>query len=406
MRIKTLAKQAKVKGIHLLATGDCLHTGWMKEIMELREVNEGTYELEETRFVLSTEIEDQFRVHHLLLFPCISAALDFKERIGSKSKNLESDGRPSLRMGAEDIAQIAKDCGALIGPCHAFTPWTSMYAAHDSIKDCYGDLTSYISFVELGLSADINYADRIEELSRLTFLTNSDAHSPYPVRLAREFNRFELENVTFSGLKKGILREGEGRRAEGSLKGKWGSILNVGLPPQEGKYNQSACIACYKHYSITEAIMKRWKCNCGKRIKKGVEDRVEELATFKEPKHPDHRPPYLYIIPLAEIIAMAIGHRSPNTKGVSNQWRRLVDTYGDEVSVLIDAELKEINDFADEMVVTAIQMFREGRIILQPGGGGQYGKIELPQKGNKEVSLGRNNQELRGQITLFEYNNR
>jgi len=64
-------------------------------------------------------------------------------------------------------------------------------------------------FYGTGLSADTSYADRIAELQCLTFLTNSDAHSPYVNKLAREFNRFKMENISFDELKMAIIREKE-----------------------------------------------------------------------------------------------------------------------------------------------------------------------------------------------------
>lgn len=56
-------------------------------------------------------------------------------------------------------------------------------------------------FLELGLSADTNMADRIEELQDIVFLTNSDAHSPWPHRLGREFNRLKLDDFSYTSLK-------------------------------------------------------------------------------------------------------------------------------------------------------------------------------------------------------------
>ena len=135
MNIKTISVEAPKKGIDVVATGDCLHSGWLKEIREsTRSVDEGTLELNKTRFVLSTEVEDKNRVHHLLYFPSFSSVEEFKEKIESKSRNLETDGRPNVNMDGEEIAQIAKDLDILIGPSHAFTPWTALYAHHDSQK--------------------------------------------------------------------------------------------------------------------------------------------------------------------------------------------------------------------------------------------------------------------------------
>jgi uncharacterized protein (TIGR00375 family) len=393
MSIALLSTEAKKKGIQLLASGDCLHSKWFSEIKTMEEVDEGTFELNDTRFVLSTEVEDRKRVHHLLFFPSLSSAQDFRERVLQYSKNMDSDGRPNLRLDGEEIAQHAKDVDALIGPCHAFTPWTALYAYHDSLKSCYKDLENYVSYVELGLSADTFYADRISELKKLTFLTNSDAHSPYPVRLAREFTRFEMKDATYSELRKALLREG-GRK----------SILNVGLPPQEGKYNESACIKCFTHYTLRESVMHKWKCTkCGKRIKKGVMDRINEIATYDAPKHPKHRPSYLHLIPLAEIIKMAIGQKSPNTKTVTRIWSDLITRFGDEVNVLVDAEFAEIAKVTDNRVKNAIEAFREGRVIMHPGGGGQYGFVEIPDKKAYEKYLKKRNKSKMGQASLFEF---
>ena len=369
MNIETISLEAPKKGVNVVATGDCLHNGWMKEISQCNVIDEGTFELNGTRFILSTEIEGQKRVHHLLYFPNVTAVWDFKERIKSKSKNLETDGRPNVNMSGEELAGIAKDLDILIGPAHAFTPWTAIYAYHDSLEDCYGDFTDYISFVELGLSADSHFADKIEELHRLTFLTNSDCHSPHPVRLAREFNRFEVKDATYNEIKKAILR------VDGNC-----PVLNVGLPPQEGKYHESACISCYTHYNLEEAKRRKWKCSCGKRIKKGVKDRINEKADSFEPQHPDHRPYYMHLIPLTEIIAKAVGQRNPFTQTVTKRWNELISAFGNEINVLIETDINEIKRVTAPAITEAIQAFRENKIIVRPGGGGQYGTIELPSE--------------------------
>ena len=369
MNIETISLEAPRKGIDIVATGDCLHSGWMKEIKQCKIVDDGTFELNSTHFILSTEIEDQRRVHHLLYFPSISAVEDFKEKIKSKSKNLETDGRPNINMSGEELASLAKDFDIIIGGAHVFTPWTAMYAYHSSLEDCYGDLADYVSFIELGLSADTYFADKIQELHRLTFLTNSDCHSPHPVRLAREFNRFIVKDINFSEIKKAILRTGGNK-----------PILNVGLPPQEGKYHESACISCFTHYTLEEAQRRRWKCSCGKRIKKGVKDRINEIANFKEPVHPEHRPPYIHLIPLAEIITKAVGQRNPFTQTVNKRWSELIAAFKNEINVLIDENIDEISKVTAPAITEAIKAFREKKVIIRPGGGGQYGTIELPNK--------------------------
>jgi uncharacterized protein (TIGR00375 family) len=154
-------------------------------------------------------------------------------------------------------------------------------------------------------------------------------------------------------------------------------VLNVGMFPEEGKYNESACIRCFRHYTMRESTIKSWRCSCGGIIKKGVKDRINELATFEKPALPTHRPPYVHLIPLSEIISMALGI-GPNTKGVNRIWSLLVGRFGSEVAVLVDSDIEEIKvSGADERVINAIVALREGRVKVYPGGGGKYGRIEL-----------------------------
>ncbi len=392
MDIPTIAREAAKKGINLIGTGDCLHAKWLDQIKRLPE-SDGIFSLNDTSFVLTVEIEGAHRVHHLLIVPSISKAEELRERFMKHSRDIDADGRPTVKLGGAEIAEYARDAGAMIGPCHAFTPWTAMYAYHDSLEDCYQDLAGYISFVELGLSADTSYADRISELHRLTFLTNSDAHSPWPNKLAREFNRFEMPDITFGDLEKAILRKNGCK-----------PVLNVGMFPEEGKYNESACIRCFKRYTLQECLIKKWKCTCGARIKKGVRDRVNELADLPEPKHPDHRPEYLHLIPLAEIIALALGHSSPYTKTVQSAWNELIKKPGSEIAVLVDADIASLG--GDPRIVDAIRAFQEGKVIITPGGGGKYGSIELPAGGNGNVELdyyAGKTEETPAQRSLFDY---
>lgn len=392
MDLATLAKEASRKGVQLLGTGDCLHPKWLSAIQEL-DAKDGLFYFKDneagTNFVLTVEVEDARRVHHLLILPSIAKVEELYESFCKYSTDIDSDGRPTLRLSGEEIAEHAKDVEALIGPCHAFTPWTALYAYYNSLHECYGDLSGYVSFLELGLSADSSYADRIKGLHTLTFLTNSDAHSPSPIRLAREFNRFLVQDMTFDELKAAIAREG-GRKP----------VLNVGLPPKEGKYNESACIRCYKHYSLREALIMKWRCACGGMIKKGVHDRVNELADC-DGTPPEHRPPYMHLIPLAEIIGLAVG-KSASSKTVTEIWESLLAKFSTEVNVMVDTALEELREvIRDDRVVEAIRAFRAAKIGVIPGGGGKYGIIVLNPEGSDEVA--EPERADKGQLSLFDF---
>lgn len=364
MDLPEIARGAKKKGVVIVGTGDCLHLKWLKEIKALAE-NDGLFTLDDIRYVLTVEVEDRHRVHHLIILPDIAKAMELRERFSGRTTTLDSDGRPKLHMEGAEIADAALEAGGLIGPSHAFTPWTGLYASYRSLRECYQEHADAVSFIELGLSADNDYADRIAELSTRTFLSNSDAHSPRSNKLAREFNQLDLHNLSFEDLRNAITRE-KGQRI----------TLNVGFYPEEGKYNRTACTRCYRQYTAQRMEELQGRCpECGGQIKLGVRDRVEYLADFAKPAHPDHRPPYLHLIPLAEIIAMALGKKSALAVGVQKCWNELVKDRT-EIEVLMEADLSELK--AEPEVIEAIEAFRAGKVIVKPGGGGKYGEVSLP----------------------------
>ncbi len=389
MVLDTIAQQAKLKGLAFVGTGDVFHPRWFESIKaELVEVAEGTFEhpRHHTRFILTVEVEDKHRVHHLIFLPALAAIESVREELAKHSNDIDVDGRARVELGAPEIVDIALAHDCLIGPAHAFTPWTSMYKEFDSMRACYGDRAPDVKFLELGLSADTLMADRIAELQEVTFMSNSDAHSPWPDKLGREFNRFELAEPTYAEVIKAIKRE-NGRRI----------VLNVGFDPRLGKYHRSACSRCYKQFELEQAKSTRWRCDkCGGWVKKGVRDRVNELADYPEPKHPPHRPSYLRIAPLAEVIALALGEKDAHAPEVQSMWEKLVTRFGNEIEVLIDVPAEELANAAGGKIAAVVRAFRGGELRVIPGGGGRYGHLEIPLELAKAQKLG-------GQRTLMEF---
>ncbi len=389
MTIETIAQQAGLKGLSFVGTGDVFHPRWFENIKaELNEVAEGTFEhpRHRTKFILTVEVEDKHRVHHLILLPSLTAVESMREEFAKHSGDIDVDGRARIELDAPEIVDTVLTHDCLIGPSHAFTPWTSMYKEFDSTRACYGDRANDVKFLELGLSADTSMADRIAELAEVTFLSSSDAHSPWPDKLGREFNRLELAEPTYAEIVKAIKRE-NGRRI----------VLNVGFDPRLGKYHRSACSRCFKQFELEQAKALRWRCDkCGGWIKKGVWDRVNELATYPEPKHPPHRPPYLRIAPLAEIIALALGQQDPHIPEVQSMWEKLVTRFGNEIEVLIDVLPEELADVAGAKAAAVIKAFRAGELKVVPGGGGRYGHLEIPPELAATLPL-------KAQRTLMEF---
>jgi len=383
---KVIGEQAPLKGLGLVGTGDILNGKWIKLVKEqLKEIDDGILEHENgTKFILQTEIEDANRVHHVILFPSFSKVEEVREKFKGKCTNLDSDGRPKIWLRGEEIAEACLDSGCLLGPAHAFTPYFGMYSKFDSYKECYGDKWRKIHFLELGLSADTGMADMISELHDLSFLSNSDAHSPWPNKMGREFNSFLVKEVSFEELGKALKRE-SGRRC----------VLNVGFNPLEGKYHKTRCMGCLTFFEPKEAVGFNWRCpNCGKAIKKGVDYRISELAGVGLGVHPDHRPEYKYVIPLSEIIGLAMGIKNAWSMKVQSEWKRFVQRFGNEIRVLLSASYEKLEEVNRE-VAEYVQFFREGKIKYVPGGGGVYGKLVPPGEAvvvkefkEKQMSLG------------------
>jgi len=388
MTPELLSSQGSLKGLHLVATGDAFHQGWLNMIEgATEEVAEGVYGVKEsknmhneflqeeipgelsknpdTQLILTAEVEDSKRVHHLIVLPSLDAAYQMRKKLKG---NLDSDGRPRVRMNGAEIQELALENGCIMGPSHAFTPWTSIYKEYDSIHDCYSETPH---FVELGLSADTSMADRIEELQEIPFLTNSDAHSPWPHRLGREFNEIDVKNLSFPALARAI----DDKKI----------TANYGFDPRLGKYHHTACTKCYKQYHPEEAMKVNMKCPCGGTIKKGVDYRVEELATWEEPHHPPHRPPYIHIMPLAEIISLTYS-KGVTTKFVQRKWQELILNFGDEISVLIDAPMDKVVEMDPELA-RRIGAFRDKTLQIKVGGGGKYGELVFNENSTLDAFL-------------------
>jgi uncharacterized protein (TIGR00375 family) len=337
------------KGIAAIGSGDALHGAWR----EMWRDSPGGGAL----VIPSAEVEDRDRVHHLILAESFGIFEDLTGRFSRSAPSIASMGRPHLRLSGEEIAREVHDAGGLIGPAHAFTPWTSLFASFDRVGECFGGERP--DFLELGLSADSSYGSGISGLRGIPFLSNSDAHSPSPAKLGREFNRVEVPVRSEKAALEAVCR---GR-----------ITMNAGFFPEEGKYNRTACTRCYRQFTLEEAVGLSWRCpDDGGLLKKGVSDRARELSDG--PVEP--RPPYLHLISLVEVIQRVLGMKSPRTRGCTTLYDSLLEAFGNEIRVLVDVPEDEIRDLHPG-VGEAISRLRTGRVELFPGGGGRYGRFSF-----------------------------
>jgi len=402
MLVPVIAEQSKLKGLHVCGMADMLQGTWFRHLKEnILETGNGLFadKKEQVHFIPQVEVQCNKRIHHLVFLPDFAAAENLKESLKGKAVfDSWGCGRPVIRLSPEEIAGKVKDAGGIIGPAHAFTPYFSVYAFSDSVKEAYGSMGKEISFIELGLSADTHFADMIPENREYQFLTCSDSHSPWPYRIGREFTRIEMKEPSFKELKKALEKKEEKKIR-----------LNAGLDPREGKYHLTACNACYAKFSLEDAKRLNWRCpKCSGAIKRGVRDRIEMLSDGKE-EHPAFRPPYLHTVPLAEIIQLALNVQSVNGPTVQGMWHDFVDRFGNEINALVDAgeaELKEVNPRVGAKIIA----FRKGWVHYIPGGGGDYGKPvicdspeEFEKKGKELEEEQKEKDSFRGQKTLGEF---
>ena len=199
--------------------------------------------------------------------------------------------------------------------------------------------------MNFGLSADTDYADRIRELANKKFLTNSDAHS-LP-KIAREYNTFEMENISFESFKKVLGYEEE--KSESETKKLNYIVCNNGMYSRLGKYNKTYCDMCECVSEIEDGKCKK----CGsKKIVKGVEDRVLEIADG-ESISPKNRPEYMYKIPLEYIPKLG-----KKTK------EKMLELYGTEMNILNKVSIKNIEENFGKQIAKNIEIARNGNITI------------------------------------------
>jgi len=385
MCIDEIARFAQTKGLNLVGTGDFTHPKWLSELQEtlVQESNTGLYKVEKNPslpvyFMITTEVSTIFtfegevkKIHHVILTPSIEAAGQIDDRL-SKYGNLAADGRPTLNMDApqlvEEVMEISS--GNMVFPAHAWTPWFSIFGAFsgfNSVEDCYQDMTKHIYALETGLSSDPPMNWRLSKLDNFVLVSNSDSHSFWPWRIGREANVFELKRISYHEIVDAIR-----------CKDKTRFKFTIETDPAYGKYHWTGHRNCKVAASPQEAIRLGNICPvCRRKLTKGVEQRVEELADRPTGFTPESAMGFMRLLPLSEIIARVLNLDSPSTQKVWSIYNSLIEKFGDEYTVLIDASVDALSRVADERIAEAIVRVREGRVKVAPGYDGVYGRLVL-----------------------------
>jgi PHP family Zn ribbon phosphoesterase len=108
-----------------------------------------------------------------------------------------------------------------------------------------------------------------------------------------------------------------------------------------------------------------------------VEQRVEELADRPAGFKPENAIGFMHLLPLSEIIAAVLNTDSPSTQTVWKTYNVLIEKFGDEYSVLIDASIDALSRVVGKKIAEAVVRVREGKVKVTPGYDGVYGKLVL-----------------------------
>jgi PHP family Zn ribbon phosphoesterase len=114
--------------------------------------------------------------------------------------------------------------------------------------------------------------------------------------------------------------------------------------------------------------------------------RVENLSDREEGFVPDGAIPFRYVIPLIELIAWSQGQSSP-TASADREYKRLVQQR-EEFALLLYEDRDTLLQICPSFLANAIIKVREGRVKIEPGFDGVFGKIEvLYEEGEEQLSL-------------------
>lgn len=366
LNFANIAKEcAERKGINIVGIIDCASPYVIEDIEKFLQTGDA-YELEDGGIIykdkvcilLGSEVETSEvsrngkcgSAHNVCFFPHLSDIKGFSNEMSTHIKNITLSTQRSDVSGYELIDIVEKYNGILI-PAHIFTPFKSYYGnCVDRIKDIFKEKYDKIFAMELGLSSDTFLADMISELEGKTFVTNSDAHS-LP-KIAREYNKMQVEDISFKEVVKALKNE-DGRKV----------VANYGLDPKLGKYHRTHCDNCDNTIETKEPVEVCPMCGSDK-VTFGVFDRIELIKDKETTQSPEHRPPYIYQIPLTFI---------PGVGGKTIE--KLLETFETEMNILHKLSEDDIEAVVGEKVARNIVNAREGNMKVESGGGGNYGKV-------------------------------
>jgi uncharacterized protein (TIGR00375 family) len=377
LSLANLEKWARIKGLDLLGTGDFQHPLHRKEIdSHLKEDENGILRSPTGfAFLWQTEVSLMFsqggkrRAVHLLLFaPNTETANKITSYLGSRGR-LDYDGRPIFGITCKQLVKDLKNIHDKIEiiPAHAFTPWFGLYGSDsgfDSLEECFEEESKNIFAIESGMSASPDMIWRLKEKPNI--VSFSDAHSFWPWRLGREATIFEIPELSYENIQKAF-------RTSVGLKS------TIETPPEYGKYHFDGHRNCNFSCSPEETKKLNGICPvCKKPLTIGVENRIDTIANSPAGFKPEKTKPFYKLLPLHELISISIG--SPlESKKTWKVYNELIEKFQNEFNILLNIKREEFHQHnTDSLLTELILLSREGKLEVQAGYDGTYGRIIIP----------------------------
>jgi uncharacterized protein (TIGR00375 family) len=384
LSIKNLEKWARIKGLGLLGTGDFSHPEWIKELRtELKEDGSGILRTESGfPFVLQNEVSLMYsqggkgrRIHLVILAPGFEVVDKITAYLKSKGR-IDYDGRPIFNISCIEFAdvmmKISNDIEII--PAHCWTPWFGIFGSKtgfDSIEEAFGPYAKNIHALESGLSSDPEMNWRLSRLDNYRIVSFSDLHSYWPWRIGREATVFDFSDLTYANLIK-ALRTGEGL------------FETFEVDPNYGKYHYDGHRDCRVSFSPEESKKHKGICPvCKRPLTIGVLNRVGELADRKEGEKPLNAKPFKRIIPLHDLLALAL-QSSVASKKTWAKYYEILKAGKDELDILLNVPEEKLLEIAEKEIVDLIMKNRRGEMTIKPGYDGEYG---VPVIDGREVKL-------------------
>jgi PHP family Zn ribbon phosphoesterase len=444
MTLPVMSQLAQQKGLDILTASDFTHPRWLEEIKEqLEDIGGGLYALKseyrnpkletntkvqtsklqkDTLFLLSTEISCIYkqdgkvrRVHNLIFVPNLGIADKVNRELVRRGCNITADGRPIVGISSRNLLEmiLSIDERCMLIPCHIWTPHFGVYGSasgFDSLEEAFGDLASYVYGIETGISSDPGMNWGVNELRNRSILSFSDAHSA--PKMGREATVFELESPTYENIRKAIMYPSVIARSEAVKQSNL--IDQIAAPssmarndnnkiahtlefyPEEGKYHFSGhrnckvslgpeeirldgniCPVCKRR--MTEGVLFRVQQLVDGSFHNGIEEKIDEDGVKWFTDRLGEQPPYVKLVPLLEIVAESLSMTVGSQKA-KNLYTNLINNLGSEIDILLSVPIKDIAKVGGERLTEAMIRARAGKITIDTGYDGVYGKVRIFDK--------------------------